>query len=61
MLLNLIINILAVIGVLTIILIVLALWVFVSDESNYEYPLIIDFEDMERTIPSTTKKESTTT
>jgi len=53
MILSLIINILALIGALTLALIALALWAFVSDNETYEYyPLIDPFEDMENSIPT---------
>ena len=53
MILVLIINFLAVIGTLTLALIALALWAYVSDDETYEYyPLIDPFEDMERSIPT---------
>ena len=57
MILVLIINFLALIGALTLALIALALWAFVSDEETYEYhPLIDPFEDMEKSIPSADKE-----
>jgi len=57
MILSLIINFFALIGVLTTGLIALALWAYYSDEETYEhYPLIDPFEDMEKSIPSADKE-----
>ena len=55
MIFSLIINILALIGTLTLALIALALWAFVSDEEFHEY------EGLSSSIPTETEKEATTT
>jgi len=60
MILSLIINILALIGALTLALITLALWAYISDTSeNYEYRTISDEEVLALNTPiPTADKES---